>query len=371
MSSTLTQADVARLMNHPSADTRAETAAKIADQFDQESLSDNERRLAEDIFRALVRDAEVRVREALSVHLKACPDVPHDIAQSLARDVDSVALPIIRFSEVLTDDDLVEIVKGQDASKQVAVAQRPKVSEGVADALIDTGNETAVARLVSNEGAELTENAFERVIDSYGESDAVSDSLARRPNLPPAISEHVVNVLTEQLQAVLSKKHDLPGDQMTNLLMQTRERATVSIVHEGSSDAELERLVEQMHANGRLTPSLLLRALAMGDLAFFETAMARLASVPVQNARILIHDEGKLGFESIYMRAGLSERLFPAFRAGVDLIGVTDYDGGPNDRERYVTKLVERMLTHCEDPSNRLTEEDIEYLIGKLQQLAA
>ena len=369
--STLSKADVARLMTDPSADVRAETAAKIAEGFEQQSLSDSERRIAEDIFRAMVKDAEVRVREALAVHLKSCPEVSHDVAVALAQDVESVSLPMLKYSEVLTDEDLIEIVKGQSPEKQTAIAQRPEVSAGVADALIDTGNETAVAKLVSNEGADLNEQALGKVVESYGESESVSDSLVRRPNLPPALSEQLVSALTEKMQSVLQSKHDIPADAISNVVLQARERATVSLLSEGSSDDELERMVEQMHVNGRLTGSLVLRALAMGDLTFFEMAMARLCSIPVQNARILIHDKGGLGLKSVYDRAGLPEKLYPAFLAGIEVIAETDYDGGPNDRERYISKMVERLLTHVEDPGKGIEEDDVEYLMGKLNQLAA
>lgn len=367
----LTKGDVARLLADPSPEARAETAAKVAGKFEQRELSDAERKIAEDIFRALVRDAEVRVREALSANLKASPDVPHEVAVALAKDVDSVALPMLKFSEVLTDEDLISIVKEHGSSKQVAIAQRDKVSPGVADALIDTGNETAVARLVSNQGAELSEKALDRVLTSYGECEAVSDSLARRPNLPPALSERLVNAITERLEGMLSDKHVLPGDAISNLLLQTRERATVSLLSGESDSADLERLVEQMHCSGRLTSSVILRALSMGDMAFFEMAMARLARIPVQNARILIHDQGRLGFMSLYERTGLPEKLFPAFRAGVDVIDETEYDGGPNDRERYMSRVVERMLTQFADSDDEVSDDDIEYLMHKLTQLAA
>ena len=58
----------------------------------------------------MIKDAEVRVREALAQNLKENPDLPHDVALSLAQDVDQVALPILQFSDVLTDDDLIEII---------------------------------------------------------------------------------------------------------------------------------------------------------------------------------------------------------------------------------------------------------------------
>ena len=60
----------------------------------------DERVLAEDIFRIMVKDAEVRVRQALADNLKENLDLPRDVARALANDVDSVSLPIIQFSEV-------------------------------------------------------------------------------------------------------------------------------------------------------------------------------------------------------------------------------------------------------------------------------
>lgn len=369
--SVLSKADVAKLMADPSADVRVETSAKIAAKFSVDELGPAERQIAEDIFRALVKDVEVRVRESLSAHLKQSPNVPHDIALALARDVDSVALPMLKFSEVLTDEDLVQIVKDQGPTKQVAIAQRPRVSSKVADALIDTGNETAVARLVANEGADITKKSLDRVMTEYKGIDAVSNSLAGRPNLPAAISERLIGAITERLQEYLSTTMELAPDVASNLILQARERATMGLVEFGSTDTELQNLIEQLHRKGRLTPSLLLRALCVGDINFFERALSKLGNVPLQNARMLIHDQGDLGLQSIYLKASLPRRLFPAFRAGVDVVSKTEYDGGSNDRTRYVGRMLERMLTQFEDPAARLSQDDIDYLMGKLNEIAA
>lgn len=369
--SCLSKEDVEKLMADPSAKNRADATGKIAAQFSGDELGPAEKKIAEDIFRALVKDVEVRVRESLSTHLKSSQDVPHDIALALAKDVDSVALPMLKFSEVLTDEDLVEIVRDHGATKQVAIAQRPRVSSTVADALIDTGNETAVARLVSNEGADITKTSLERVMTDYSESTAVSNSLARRPSLPAAISERLVGAITERLQEYLTTTMELAPDVASNLILQARERATMGLVEFGSTDTELENLIEQLYRKGRLTPSLLLRALCVGDLNFFERALATLAGVPLKNARMLIHDQGSLGLQSLYLKAELPRRLFPAFRAGIDVVAETEYDGGTNDRARYIERMLERMLTQFEDPSSRLSPDDIDYLMGKLNEIAA
>ncbi len=189
--------------------------------------------------------------------------------------------------------------------------------------------------------------------------------------MPASISAQLVEALSERLQDFLMQKHDVSPDVASNLILQARERATMSLVDYGSTDTELENLVEQLARKDRLTASLLLRALCMGDMSFFERGLARLADLPLQNSRILIHDHGGLGLESVYMKADLPKRLYPAFRAGIELCDETDYDGGQNDRSRFIERMLERILTQFEDPKSRMTEEDIDYLMGKLDQVAA
>ena len=126
-----------------------------------------------------------------------------------------------------------------------------------------------------------------------------------------------------------------------------------------------------MHRKSGLTPSLLLRGLCVGDLDFFERAVAKMTGLPLQNVRLLIHDKGMLGLESLYLRAELPKALYPAFRAAIILAVETDYDGGNNDRERYVERMLERVLTRFPDPSKRISPSDLEFLITKLRQIAA
>ena len=164
----LTEDDVKTLLTNPSGEQRAETAAKIAAYFDPEKLTAEEKQLAEDNFLIMVKDAEIRVREALSENLKENPYVPHEVALSLAQDVDQVALPVLQFSEVLSDQDLTEIIKSQDSNKQIAIAGRATVSEEVSEALVQTQDENVVAELVENEGAEISEESFETVVDTLG-----------------------------------------------------------------------------------------------------------------------------------------------------------------------------------------------------------
>lgn len=364
----LSHDDVQRLLSDPSGEARAKTAAKIAQDFGSGLLSTSERKLAEDIVRIMVKDAEVRVREALAHNLKQNSALPRDVAVTLAKDVDSVALPVIQFATVLTDADLIEIVRSQPANRQVAVARRGQVSEAVSDALVETGKEDVVAALVANDEAKIGESTLHKVVDRFGGKESIQGAMVGRTHIPVTIAERLVTMVSENLREQLVRKHELPTGLATDLVLQSRERATIRLSTESSQD-EVEQLVRQLKANGRLTPSIVLRAVCMGDLSFFETALGELAGIPVVNARNLIHDGGPLGLKAIYDRAKLPAAYYTAARAAVDVARETDYDGGENDRERYSRRMIERILTQYGDLGVDFASDDLEYLLNKMGQL--
>lgn len=360
----LREEDVARLLANPSGEVRAEVAGKIAGQHAH--LSDSERKLAEDIFRLMAKDAEVRVREALSRQLKDSPLVPHDVAVALARDVEAVSLPMLQFSEVLTDEDLIEIIHSQSVEKQTAVARRAHVSSSVADALVDTHDETVVATLVSNQGAELTETTLTRVVEEFGQSDTVGQGLVSRAGLPVTVAERLMAKVSESLRDRLMARQDLPPEMLATMLIQARELAVL-----GLTDAETDvvKLVDHLYRNGRLTPSIVLRAVSMGDMTFFEASLAKLARIKLENARTLIHDAGRRGFEALFDKAGLPKVFFRAMRAAIDVSYEMEYDGGPHDRERFSRRMIERILTQYGDLGVEFENDDLEYLLAKMNQL--
>lgn len=364
----LSKADVNRLLSDPSGDARAETAAKIARQFAQTSLSPSERELAEQIIRVMARDAEIRVREALSVNLKDCDELPADVATALARDVRTVSLPVLQFSNVLSDADLIEIVRARDPDKQVAIAQRKSVSENLSYSLTEDGAEAAVATLMKNPGAALNEGSLLVALERFPSSEAVTEGMARRASLPGTVVERLVSHVSDALKNYLVAHHELSATVADDLTVQSRERATVGLLNPDADDAEVQKLALQLKASGRLTPSLILRALCMGDIVFFEVALATLAGVPVGNARALVHDKGSLGLRAIYDKASLPDGLFAAFRTAVDVIHETAFDGEPGDRERYTCRVMERILTQF-DHLGPIGPENVDYLVDKLARL--
>ena len=66
----------------------------------------------------MAKDVELTVRRALSESLRSARHLPNDVALRLANDVEAVALPILADSPVLTDADLIELVRHGSADRQ-------------------------------------------------------------------------------------------------------------------------------------------------------------------------------------------------------------------------------------------------------------
>ncbi len=369
MTTTLSTSDVERLLRDPSADARVDVATKVAQQVGSAQLTPEERTIAEDIVRVMTRDAAIRVRQALAEQLKESRTVPHDVALALAHDVDAVSLPILTHSVVLSDDDLLEIIRCSGGVKQVAIAGREHVSAAVAEAIVAADEPAALATLVANDGAELKEETLQLVLDRHGGNDLIKEPMARRAQLPVTVLERLVVAASAGIRDILAKRSDLPSHLASDLVLNTRERATVALISPTSPAAEAMQLAQHLERSGRLTPSLIIRAICLGDLAFVEASFAVLAGIPVHNVRLLLHDAGPLGFKAVFERCRLPAEFFELFRIGLHVAQQTAFDGGENDRERHRRRTLERILTQYESIGD-INTDDLDYLLGKLRAAA-
>ena len=364
MSGNLDSSDVARLLKEPKAENRAVAASKVSEQFSAGNLSDEERKIAEEIFKIMVKDAEVRVREALSESLKSSDSIPHDVAVTLANDVKEVSMPMLEFSEVLTDEDLVEIIKSQDSDAQQAIASRSNVSANLADTIVEnTSDAEVVATLMKNDGAELQEDTMDKVLDKYGDDERVNVPMAQRAQLPLKVTERLVNLVSEQVRDHLVTHHEMSSDMVMDLFFNARERATANLIHDGTkAEMDFGDFVEQLHSNGRLTETLIFRALCLGDVIFFEAALAKLADIPIGNAYQLIHDRGDLGLKAIYEKCEFSPDSLPVIQVALD-VAKEMTSTASEDPKRYKSRMVERILTQCE---NTVDADSFEYFLNQI-----
>ena len=361
----LNQGHVERLLRDRSPVARAEAAAGVASAFADGDLAPRERRMAEGIIEILAVDVANEVREALVEHLKHSPLLPRRLAVSLAHDIEAVALPILRVSEVFTDEDLIALVRAGNEAKQVAIAERRTVSEAVSHTLVETGRRGVICVLLANDGASLSELSLEAALDAFQDDDGVTALMVDRRSLPLTVTERLISCLSETLRERLIQRHHIPEPMANELSLQGRERALSRLASDETKVVEIESLVERLFATGKLTPTLLLRSICVGDLHFFEAGMARLASVPIENARILLYDRGPLGYRGLYSKTGLSSELFRAFRVAIEVVReVRDPDFGVEWDRHYTDTIVERLVREY----RQVCPADVENVLSQLSR---
>lgn len=361
MSVALTFQDVARLLAEPSAEMRAELATRVGNSLVDATLAPNEITLAHEIVRILARDVEGQVRASLSYSLRHARFLPRDVAMKLADDIELVALPMLADSLALSDDDLIEIIRHGSARKQETIAGRPGLREAVCDALIVHAAEPAIVILLDNRSAAIAELSLDRAITRFAGSDRVKRAMVHREALPITVAERLVALVSQELREHLVRTHALSAQAASDIVTTAREHA-ISRMSAGASDDALRRMVTQMQHNGRLTATLMLRALCTGDIGFFEAALAVKGDVPLDNAQLLIHERSGQGFAALYGKAALPPALFTAMRAAINVVDETGFDGNPRDLERFRERVICRVLTSV----SALDPADADYLLDRL-----
>lgn len=361
----LTPQDIERLLSENTPDVRIEVIEKIADAHLNRKYSLHDFAIAEQVMRILVKDTEIGVRLALAMRLKDNPYIPSDIILALANDIDRVAAPVIENSPVLSDDDLVTLINTcKSAVKQTAVAMRKQISREVAAALVATRNPEVVSRLARNSDADISTETYSEIIRDHSNNQDIMKSVSDRPNLPVTIVEKVITLVSESLATALRTKYDVSPSVISAETEKTREIATLMLVEGDSGKHDIEKLVEQLYTFARLTPSIILTSLCRGNLYFFETSLAHLSNIPIQNAQTLIHDKGGLGFKALYSKAGLPDKFFAASKELLEVVADIKRHKPSLKGMAYVNEAIHNLLAK----TTGRNVENLSYIVALIRQ---
>ena len=114
---------------------RAELAVKIARLMPGLEARESEEVVALTIatLEVLAKDRAVKVRSVLAEEIKHMDCIPHDIALRLAHDLEEiVAAPILEYSPLLSDTDLVEVIAAGKVQKVLTAIARRKPGSWIA-----------------------------------------------------------------------------------------------------------------------------------------------------------------------------------------------------------------------------------------------
>lgn len=343
-SMTFNEDDVRMAVRHPDTNMRVLATQRVCRHI-RKGLDPSDRDFAHKILHHIMTDTASMVRRALAVTLRNSPELPRAIARKLIADIDNIAVPVLTESPVLTDDDLLLVLKSKAAAKVRAIANRPKVSGNVVEEVVRLGDNIAIANIAANDGAELSTQTATKILSLYHSDDLIKSAFIDRHDLPPHVAEKLLTLVSEEAAWRINKRHALPVDIAIGLATRARERASMELFDQVWVSRDLMGLVERLERDGRLTLSLIIRAAGCGLMAFVEHALCVKGNVPFGKSRLMLHDKGPLGAKALAARAGMNDLQARVLRAACVIYHDLEDSSQLYSREQFQARMIERIMT--------------------------
>jgi len=292
-------------------DVRVELAVKIGRLMP--GLSERESShifaLTIETLECLARDASVRVRAILAEEIKHLDCIPKDIALALARDLHTVvAAPILQYSPLLSDADLIEIIAcGQVQEVLTAIASRRPVSEPVSDRLVQALDVPAVAALLVNPDTNIRKETMDRIIEQAEEIQAWHMPLALRADLSARAIRRIGQLVGASILERLAARNDLSDATRIHLNRELRARlAEAPSSDEAAAPADT---VANARKEGRLDSIFVEQAAQAGQREVVVLALAQLANCSEQTVKKILSSGNAKPLVALVWHAHLSMRV--------------------------------------------------------------
>lgn len=292
-------------------EVRQELAAKIGRLLPDISAAERTalRERTIELIETLARDHEPRVRAILAEEIKASTFVPPHVAQRLARDPEiAVCGPILRYSPLLSDADLIELIATTQVAGVIeAIAGRESLSADVSDKVVASLDIPAVATLLANRSAEIRAATMEEVVRHAEEVIQWHAPMAMRPDLSVRAVRRIAQFVGRDLLHSLGERIGLDEETRALLAGRMNERLAEPPPSEAAETAE--RIVRRAREQGRLDAGFVSEAAEAGHGEQVILALTLLSGLqPAAVRRVLASRNGK-AITALVWRARLPMRV--------------------------------------------------------------
>ena len=312
------------LADEASSTRRRQLLRALTDHFFGEApLPPSESGLYGALLARLSEQMETAVRAELSARFANMLHAPRNLISRLANDEAEVATPVLRGSPVLTDDDLVSIVRQRGQDHMRAVSGRASVSEAVSDAIVAHGDDETLGALLRNNGARLSRATSEAAVERAKANPELHAATVEGACLPVDLVNEMYFVVEARLrQQILEQNARLDPALLEAALAAGRTQVAVDQGDLPGDYAESLAHVTQLRAEGPLTPTVLARLMRTKGATAFLIALSELADIDFLTAKS-VADRHELDALAVICRAAdLDRAIFLTY--AVVILGAED-----------------------------------------------
>lgn len=280
-------------------------------------LSPREGELVADILIELLNQAQKDLRKALSEQLCALEEVPLRVILQLANDEIDVAEPVLVNSPILSDYDLLYIIKSKPAEYWRAIAKRREQGAQVIDMLSDTGDFETALNLVENKNIELTQHAVSALADLAQENETISMPLSQRSEISEDLSKQLYIGVGADVKNFIKDNFDSKDSQQESEVSKALDQVVDELSTAGSKDdlkpeEYMISVAKSFKQRNMLTSKLLIGTLRRGQLQSFVAQLAVYTGFSVELILPNLTQANGRGIAMIAKAAGMDKRDFSA-----------------------------------------------------------
>lgn len=305
---------------------------------------DRARQTAYRVLERLAEDQIPRVRQILSEALKDVADAPADLINRLARDAEAaVSTPVLEFSPVLRDEDLLDIIGENPTTATLsAISRRARVGADVADAIAATDDAGAIAVLLGNASAQIREETLDQLIERAEARPEWHEPLVNRPELCQEAAVRLAHFVADRLIQTLVERRDLSEETLREVRRVVHRRleedgggALVPMQRKPDDDgaghtgwmtgllAAYERAL-RMAESGLLDANAVIEGVKAGDAGFVIAALAARGGLSPAVAQAAVQSSSGRAIAAVVWKAGLSPAV--SVHVQVHLAGIPPSD---------------------------------------------
>lgn len=265
--------------------------------------------IALEVLNVLAGDHEPRVRAIISEELKRADNVPRDLIRKLAEDLeDIVAAPVLEYSPLLRDEDLIEIIgRGLKGRHLIAVSRRRSLPEPVSDAVVDTGDIPAMAALLENATATIGARALDRIIDAAEHDEKWHNAMVYRDDLPVRTVLRIASFVSAALMEALIERNKDNAGLVEDLRKTVRDRIEKGEFAGGAAPKDsAETRAQKAFKSNKLDEAAIQTAMDGDDIAFVRYGLGLLADMPIDTVNTMLNSGSGKAVVALAWKAGLS-----------------------------------------------------------------
>lgn len=347
---------------------RQELAAMLVDVFlNQENpLSLREQELVNELIDQLLASANrtPALRALLVEKFANKVQMPRKFAVSLANSSIDVAENILINCETLTDDDLVTVVVTQDTDHAAAIAQRKRISEAVADALVTTGDIRVMQIVAENLGAQLGSKAVQALADSARFTAALREPVMQRPEMTPDIASKLYWWVSQDLRRYALKRFGFSAGQIDITLAKTIEEMLNYHDLDKGNDKTMLQVANWLEDRDVISTRILPQVLRLGHFRLFNILLARLANLDLELVDSIVVETGGRGLAVVCRALGVDKAAFVSFF--LLSRGARDGDHVVHPRElSFALAAFDKLSVNLADDLLRSWQKNPGYLLSK------